>query len=199
MSNKETEFELDASNKAERRTLRLVLVINLSQAALAGIVGFFADSTGLMGAALDNLADAGVYIVSLYAVGRSTLAKSRAAHVSGTLLIILGLGLLIEVLRRFIAGGEPAGIPMIVTAIINALSNLFCIKLLSSHRDKGAHMKASMIFTGNDMIVNLGIVVSGIMVIIFDSPFPDLIIGLIVAGISVKGGIEIFKEANKKL
>lgn len=199
MSNIETEFELDVSNKAERRTLRLVLVINLSQAALAGIVGFFADSTGLMGAALDNLADAGVYIVSLYAVGRSALAKSRAAYLSGTLLIILGLGLLIEVVRRFVAGGEPAGILMIVTAIINALSNLFCIKLLSSHKDKGAHMKASMVFTGNDMIVNLGIVVSGIMVIVFNSPLPDLVIGLIVVGISIKGGIEILREANEKL
>ncbi|SDL87069.1 Cation efflux family protein [Daejeonella rubra] len=198
MSNMETEFELDVSNKAERRTLRLVLVINLSQAALAGIVGFFADSTGLMGAALDNLADAGVYIVSLYAVGRSALAKSRAAYLSGTLLIILGLGLLIEVVRRFVAGGEPAGILMIVTAIINALSNLFCVKLLSAHRDKGAHMKASMIFTGNDMMVNLGIVVSGIMVMIFKSSIPDLVIGLVVVGISIKGGIEILREANKK-
>lgn len=83
----ESEVELDASNAAERRTLKWVLAINLLQFAVAGAVGMVADSTGLLGAALDNLADAGVYLVSLYAVGRTVVAKSFAATLSGVLLI----------------------------------------------------------------------------------------------------------------
>lgn len=192
------ELELDLSNKEERGTLKKVLAINLFQVALAGTVGVIADSTGLLGAALDNLSDAGVYVVSLYAVGKSHQAKARVARLSGVLLIILGLLLLVEVARKFIGGGEPVGAAMIVTAVVNALSNIVCLRLLRSHEKRGAHMKASYIFTGNDMLVNSGIVVSGILVMMFKSSVPDLIVGVIVVGISVKGGIEILKEANKE-
>lgn len=51
----EDEIQLDASNAAERKTLLWVLGINFLQVILAGLVGVIADSTGLLGAALDNL------------------------------------------------------------------------------------------------------------------------------------------------
>ena len=178
-NNEEPEHELDPGNKKERSTLIKVLLINLSQVALAGVVGLLADSTGLLGTALDSLADAGVYIVALYAVGRTKLAKARAANISGITLIVLGLILLIEIIRKFIDGGEPVGTAMIIVAIVNSLTNVVCVKLLRSYRDKGAHMKASVIFTGNDIVVNLGIALSGITVMIFKSPIPDLVIGLL--------------------
>jgi Co/Zn/Cd efflux system component len=191
------EPRLDAENAAERRTLKWVLGINLSQVLLAGVVGVVADSTGLLGAALDNLADAAVYVVSLYAVGRMVAAKARAARLSGVLLIVLALGLLAEVVRRFVTGSEPIGLAMIVTAVVNAATNLFCLRLLRSHREHGVHLKASWIFTTNDMLANLGIVASGVAVMVFKSPLPDLLIGLVVVGIVLKGGWDILGEARE--
>lgn len=193
----ESEIQLDASNAAERKTLLWVLGINFLQVIVAGLVGVIADSTGLLGAALDNLGDAGVYAVSIYAVGRTIVAKVRVARLSGILLIVLGLALLVEVLRRFFVGAEPIGIAMIVTAIANAATNLLCLRLLRSHRDQGVHLKASWIFTTNDMLANAGIVVSGAAVMFFRSPLPDLIIGLVVVGIVLKGGWDILKEARE--
>lgn len=192
----EAEVELDASNAAERRTLQWVLAINFAQFVLAGVVGIVADSTGLLGAALDNLGDAAVYVVSLYAVGRTVVAKSRAATLSGVLLIVLGFGLLAEVIRRFAAGSEPIGLAMIATAIANAATNLVNLRLLRSHRKHGVHLKASWIFTTNDMVANLGIVVSGVAVMIFKSPLPDLLIGVVVVAIVLKGGWDILVEAR---
>ena len=193
----ETEFGLDASDAAERRTLKWVLGINATQVIVAGAVGIAAQSTGLLGAALDNLADTGVYVVSLYAVGRTVVAKSRAARLSGVLLIVLALGLLGEVIRRFVAGSEPIGLAMIVTAIANAATNLLNLRLLRSHREQGVHLKASWIFTTNDMIANGGIAASGIAVMIFKSPLPDLLISVVVVGIVLKGGWEILREARE--
>jgi Co/Zn/Cd efflux system component len=193
----ESEIQLDASNAAERKTLLWVLGINFLQVIVAGLVGVIADSTGLLGAALDNLGDAGVYAVSIYAVGRTIVAKVRVARLSGILLIVLGLALLVEVLRRFFVGAEPIGIAMIVTAIANALTNLVCLRLLRSHRNQGVHLKASWIFTTNDMLANAGIVLSGAAVMFFKSPLPDLIIGLVVVGIVLKGGWDILKEARE--
>ena len=187
----------DARTATERRTLKWVLGINLTQVVVAGAVGIVADSTGLLGAALDNLADAVVYVVSLYAVGRSVVAKSRAARLSGVLLILLALGLLGEVIRRFVTQSEPIGLAMIVTAIANAATNLLNLWLLRSHREHGVHLKASWIFTTNDMLANGGIVASGIAVMIFKSPLPDLLIGLVVVGLVLKGGWDILEQARK--
>lgn len=191
------ESELDARDANQRRTLVWVLAINLAQALVIGVVGVAADSTGLMGAALDNLADGLVYAVSLYAVGRSVVAKARAARLSGFFLIALAVGLLVEVLRRFAAGGEPVGMVMIVAAIANAGANLVCLRLLRRHRKEAVNLQASWIFTTNDMIANAGIAVSGAAIILFKSPLPDLLIGLVVVGIALKGGWEILEQARQ--
>lgn len=190
------EPQLNAENAGERRTLKWVLGINFSQVLLAGGVGVVAESTGLLGAALDNLADAAVYVVSLYAVGRGVAAKARAARLSGVLLILLAVGLLVEVVRRFVGGSEPIGLAMIATAIVNAATNLLNLRLLRSHRDEGVHLKASWIFTTNDMLANLGIVLSGVAVMVFKSPLPDLLIGLAIVGVVLKGGWDILREAR---
>ncbi|MEM6559968.1 MAG: cation transporter [Planctomycetota bacterium] len=188
--------ELDAEDREQRRTLAWVLGINLSQVLLAGIVGVVAQSTGLLGAALDNLGDAAVYGVSIYAVGRSVRAKATAARLSGVLLIGLAILLLAEVLRRFFAGSDPIGWAMIVTALINAATNVLCLRLLRSHRDAGVHVTASWIFTTNDMIANLGIAISGVLVMVFGSPLPDLLIGLAVVAFVFRGGWDILHKAR---
>ncbi|XNO42170.1 cation transporter (plasmid) [Sinorhizobium meliloti] len=193
----EDEIQLDARNDAERRTLLWVLGINTLQVIVAGLVGVIAESTGLLGAALDNLGDAAVYAVSIYAVGRTIVAKARVARLSGVLLMILGVTLLFEVLRRFFVGAEPIGLAMIVTAIANAATNLLCLRLLRAHRDQGVHLRASWIFTTNDMLANVGIALSGAAVMFFQSPLPDLIIGLVVGGIVLHGGWEILQEAGE--
>lgn len=193
----EDEPQLDASNAAECRTLKWVLGINATQFLVAGAVGILAQSTGLLGAALDNLGDALVYVVSLYAVGRTVVAKSRAASLSAIVLILLSVVLLVEVIRRFTAGSEPIGLAMVITALVNSATNVLNLRLLRAHREKGVHLKASWIFTTNDMIANLGIVVSGVAVMLLGSPLPDLLIGLVVTVIVARGGWQILAEARE--
>jgi Co/Zn/Cd efflux system component len=189
--------ELNTEDVAERRTLKWVLGINFTQVAAAGAVGILAQSTGLLGAALDNLGDAAVYVVALYAVGRAVVAKARAASLSGVLLIVMALMLLGEIIRRFVMGSDPIGWAMIATAVVNAATNVLNLRLLRSHCEHGVHLKASWIFTTNDMIANLGIVASGTTVMALKSPLPDLLIGLVVAGIILKGGWDILGEARR--
>jgi Co/Zn/Cd efflux system component len=192
-----TEIRLDARNADERRTLWWVLGINFAQVLVAGTVGLLADSSGLLGAALDNLGDAAVYAVSLYAVGRTAIAQYRVANLSGILLIFVAFALLVEILRRFFATAEPIGLAMILTALVNAATNVLVLRLLRAHRSHGVHFKASWIFTANDMAVNLGIALSGVLVMLLKSPIPDLLIGIIVVGVVLKGGWEILEEARE--
>ena len=197
MSNmdRDDDHNLDANHAADRRILWLGLLINLAQCLTGAAVGLWASSTAVIGAALDNLADASVYGVSLYAVGRSPIIKVRAARLSGWLLIGLGVLLLMEVLRRFFGGEEPIGPAMMAMAAFNAALNLTCLHLLKRHQGEDVNFKASAIFTSNDSVVNLAIVLSGALVMWLDSNMPDLILGLIVSAIAANGGREILSEA----
>ena len=85
---------------------------------------------------------------------------------------------------------------MIVAAIANAATNLVCLRLLRAHRKEWVNLQASWIFTTNDMLSNAGIAASGVAVMVFKSPLPDLLIGLVVAGIALKGGWEILEQAR---
>lgn len=191
------ELSLDASQESDRGILWKVLLINLGQ-CLAGIIGgTWASSTAVIGAGLDNLGDAAVYAVSLYAVGRSATIKKRAAQLSGYLLIGFACLLLVEVVRRFFGGESPLGPAMMAMAAANALLNIYCIRLLKQHRGQDINFKASAIFTNNDSIVNGAIVLSGALVMWMNSNLPDLILGTVVSGIAAKGGYEILSDAKE--
>ena len=191
------EPSLDASQESDRGILWKVLLINLGQ-CLAGIIGgTWASSTAVIGAGLDNLGDAAVYAVSLYAVGRSATIKKRAAQLSGYLLIGFACLLLVEVVRRFFGGESPLGPAMMAMAAANALLNIYCIRLLRQHRGQDINFKASAIFTNNDSIVNGAIVLSGALVMWMNSNLPDLVLGTVVSVIAAKGGYEILSEAKE--
>ena len=111
--------------------------------------------------------------------------------------IILGLGVLFEALRRLLFGSEPQSTLIIVVGGLALLANVVCLLLISKHRKGGVHMRASWIFSTNDVIANLGVIVSGILVAVIDSRFPDLIVGTIISLVVVRGGIKILQDAKE--
>jgi Co/Zn/Cd efflux system component len=189
--------DLASSNVQDRRILWYVLLINLAQSALGMGVGIWASSTALIGAALDNLADASVYAVGIYAVGRSVRAKVVAARLSGWLLIGLSILLVGEVIRRFMGSDAPIGPAMMAMAAVNSAINVFCLRLLKRHKGEDVNFKASAIFTSNDSIVNMAILVSGLLVLWLGSNLPDLILGIVAALFAASGGREILEHAHK--
>ena len=64
----------------EAGVLRVLLAINAVMFVVELVAGLVAQSTGLIGDSLDMFADAAVYGVALYAVGRSVKLQVRAAH-----------------------------------------------------------------------------------------------------------------------
>ncbi len=187
---------IEVKNKAESRTLIILLLINAIMFVVEISVGLLAESTGLIADSMDMFADASVYAISLYAVGRSLLVKARAAHISGIMQILLGILVLIDITRRFIYGSEPESTLMITIGLLALAANTICLMLIYKHRQGEVHMRASWIFSKNDVIANLGVITSGFMVALLDSPYPDLIIGLLISIIVIRGGVFIIKDAK---
>ncbi|TWU38501.1 cation transporter [Novipirellula artificiosorum] len=186
----------EPTDQQQRQTLRFVLLINLLMFILEITVGILAESTGLTADSLDMFADASVYSISLYAVGRAARIRRAAAAVSGALQIVLGAGVLFEVSRRFVLGAEPVGSAMMIMGAIALAANAFCLLLLAKHRHGDVNFRASWIFSANDVIANTGVILSGVLVLLLESQIPDLIIGILIAGIVVRGGIRILREAS---
>ena len=133
----------DQTEKLERKTLIALLVINAVMFFSEITLGFLAESTGLIADSLDMLADAGVYGLSFYVVGKGIERQSKAASISGILQIILGVGVLVEVARRLIFGSEPESLLIVAVGTAALIANIYCLFLLSRHRDAGVHMRAS--------------------------------------------------------
>lgn len=186
-----------APEKNERRLLVYVLAINVFFFVLEMTTGILSHSMGLVADSLDMLADAFVYGLSLLAVGSTTLKKRRVARTSGYLQLVLALVGLIEVLRRFFGVSEvPIYSTMILISLMALLGNVLCLTILRRTRSSEAHIKASQIFTSNDVVINAGVIMAGTLVYLTASKLPDLIIGSIVFVIVVQGAFRILKLAD---
>jgi cation diffusion facilitator family transporter len=189
--------ELDEAGGLERRTLWTLLAINGVMFFAEGVAGWLGQSAGLLADSLDMLADASVYGISLYVVGRSRRLQANAATASGALQIALGLGVLVEVVRRFLYGSHPVSILMMAVGAIALLANVSCLMLIAKHRKGGIHMRASWIFSTNDVIANVGVIISGGLVMYLGHRLPDLVIGVVIAGVVLRGGFRILREASE--
>lgn len=144
-----------ASAAAQRKLLWTVLAINAGFLVVEITAGLLSRSMGLVADSLDMLADAIVYALSLWAVGGALARKKRVATLSGYFQMALALLGMMEVLRRFVgAEAAPDFRTMIIVSLLALVGNSVCLYLLQKSRDDEAHIKASMIFASNDMIIN---------------------------------------------
>ncbi len=183
-------------NATERRTLWIVLGLNIGLAVAFFASGAFGESSALIANGLDNLSDSFVYAISLFALSRSAKWKRGSANVSGGLLILFALGILYDALRRYVGGSDPLGTIMIVMALVAAAINALCVWLLARLRDPDVNIRAANTFSWNDFAANLGIVVAGGLVAWLGTNWPDLVVGVIVAGIAAWGGVGILRDAH---
>jgi len=191
--------EFEARNRAERRVLVALLSINAAMFVIEFVLGWLGQSTGLIADSLDMLADASVYAVSLYAVGRAASTKRFAARLSGQLQIGLAGLVLLDVIRRSLVGSEPQGDWMMAVALVALIANVSCLWLIRKHRDGEVHMRAAWIFSANDVIANTGVILAGVLVTLTGSRWPDLVIGAIVAAVVLRGGIRILQETHQDM
>jgi Co/Zn/Cd efflux system component len=178
---------------AERRALSWLLAINAAMFVIEGLAGWWAESSGLLADGLDMFADAAVYAVALYAVGRGAALQLKAARFAGWLQLLLGLGLFGQVAEHVLHGSTTVALAMMGVSVLALIANVGCMWLIAGHRDGGAHMKASYIFTANDALANLGVIVAGGLVAWLGSPWPDWVVGSIIGAMVLAGAVRILR------
>jgi Co/Zn/Cd efflux system component len=184
----------DESQDQQRTILWQVLAINIFFFVLEIITGFIANSMGLVADSLDMLADSLVYSLALFAVGGTITRKKNIAKASGYFQMALAILGMVEVIRRFIGNEHvPAFGIMIIISLLALIGNSTCLYLLQRSKSKEAHMQASMVFTSNDVIANLGVIMAGGLVYITNTKYPDLLVGSIVFVLVGYGALKILR------
>ena len=186
-----------ADTAAQRRVLVIALVLNAAMFVAEVTAGLIAGSSGLIADGLDMLADASAYAIGLVAVTRGALFKINAARISGALLMILGLGVLIDVARRTVSGEPPEGATMVAVAAVALLVNATVLRLLSKQKSQEVHMRATWIFTRADVVANVAVILSGVAVMATGFRFVDLIVGAGIGLYVIKEAVEIMREAQE--
>jgi Co/Zn/Cd efflux system component len=188
------ELEPDANDEQQRKLLIIVLLINAGLFALEMATGLIAQSMGLVADSLDMLADALVYGLSLYAVGKAVSQKKQVARASGYFQLFLAVFGIVEVVRRFTGeGDEPSFTLMILISLIAFAGNVTSLLILQRAQNQDVHMKASWIFTTNDVLVNIAVIVAGVLVFFTSSKLPDLVVGGVVFFLVGSGAFRILK------
>lgn len=182
---------------AQKRALWIALVLNAVMFVVEISAGILASSTGLIADGLDMLSDAAVYAIALIAIGSSQRFKANAAMLSGLALLILGIGLFVEVVRRFFEGSSPEGLWMIAVATVALMVNVIVLRLLSRQRSEEVHLRAAWIFTRADVFANSAVILSGLAVMATGSRYFDLVVGAAIGAYVMREAFEIISEARQ--
>ena len=189
--------EASAKTTAERKVVRVALSLNLAMFFVGVIAGVLADSTGVLADALDMLTDAIAYALALAAISRGLAFKASAARWTGSVLLLLGAGVVIEVGRRWMFGSEPVGAIMMVYSTVSFAVNLYVLTQLARVKGDEVHLRASYICTRADVLANLAVFLSGAIVAITGWGAIDLVVGLAIGAYVIREAFEIFQEANE--
>lgn len=186
-------------SEQQRCVFRTVLWINIGMFLLEAWAGVLAHSTALLADSVDMLGDAIVYGFSLYVIGRGSVWEARAAMLKGVIMAAFGVGVLAHVVFKAVHGFMPTAEVMGVVGTIALVANLICLILLWQHRGDDLNMRSAWVCSRNDVIGNAGVLLAALAVYITASPWPDIVIGLMIATLFVRSAISIIREASRAL
>ena len=185
--------------REQRRVLLVVLWINAAMFLVESVAGVMARSTALFADSLDMLGDAIVYGVSLYVVGRGIAWQARAALLKGLIMAAFCVGLLVQVALKIAHGLTPVVEVMGVVGFMAFAANFVCLVLLWARRGDDVNMRSAWICSRNDVIGNAAVLVAAAAVAATGSPWPDIVIGLLLASVFGRSAVQVIREASRAI
>ncbi|WP_181708060.1 cation transporter [Chthonobacter rhizosphaerae] len=184
---------------AYRRVLVQAALLNGSMFVAEGIVGLWIGSAALVADAVDFLEDTGIYMLGVVAIGWSLLNRARAGFVMGLAMVAVGLVALGQVFVRLWYGGVPSAVGISLTAAVALSVNVFVAVRLIPYRTGDSSMRSIWLSTRNDAVLNLLTIVAGVLVASRMAAWPDIVAGLVIAGVNLWAAREILSSARAEM
>lgn len=186
----------DLARQAERRRiLYIVLAINVAMFVVEAGAAWRAQSTALLADSVDMLGDAAVYGMSIFVVSRSLRWRSAAATAKGVMILAFGIAVLWSAGRSVMGEAEPVGLTMSAFGSLALAANVACLFLLWRFRGDDVNMASTFECSRNDVTANVGVIVAGGMVVLTGSAWPDVVAGLLIAGVFLRSAATTIRSA----
>ena len=186
-----------------RKILMIALAINAAMFIVEVVGGFNASSVSLMADAIDFFGDAMNYTISLLVLSMSLMWRARAALFKGITMGLFGLFVLASAVWSFIHGKVPEPYTMGLIGMLALVANVSVALMLYAYREGDANMRSVWLCSRNDAIGNLAVILAAVGVFGSGSAWPDLLVAMIMASLSLTASFQIstqaFKELNTKL
>lgn len=184
---------------AYRRALWIVVLINVGYGIAEMIGGFFADSQALKADALDFLGDGSITFLGLLAIGWGLKLRARSALLQGIFLGVMGIAVLGYTIYRTQVLHTPEAGMMGVFGFGALLINVLAVIILLPHRKGDANVRAVWLFSRNDALGNILVIVGAGFVFLTGTSYPDLIVAGIIASLFLQSSFSIIKDARNDL
>jgi Co/Zn/Cd efflux system component/copper chaperone CopZ len=184
---------------AYRRALWIVVLLNVGMGLAEIVAGFVGQSQALKADALDFLGDGTITLLGLIAIGWPIVWRARAAFLQGLFLGVLGIGVLAATAYRVVVLNEPEAEIMGLFGIMATLVNIAAALVLIPHRAGDANVRAVWLFSRNDAIGNVAVVIAAGLVAWTGTPWPDLAVAAVIAGLFLQSSWSILKDARAEL
>lgn len=182
-----------------RRVLWIALLVNAGMFAIEIVAGVAAGSVALKADALDFLSDSANYAISLLVIGMALRWRARAALAKGLSLGIIGLWVASTTLYNAVNGSVPDADVMGVIGFMALAANVGVAVILYAFRSGDANMRSVWICSRNDAIGNVAVLFAALGVFGTGTGWPDVIVGGIMAILSISGAWQIIRQAIGEL
>ena len=184
---------------AYRRALWIVVGLNVGYGLVEMVGGFISGSQALKADALDFLGDGLISFLGLLAIGWSLAWRARSALIQGLFLAVLGVGVLATTGYRVLVLNQPEAELMGLFGAVALVVNVASAAVLMPHREGDANVRAVWLFSRNDAIGNLAVVVAAGLVWWTETAWPDLAVAFVIAGLFLQSAWAIIRDARSDL
>lgn len=181
---------------AYRRALWIVVVLNLGYGVVEWIGGYLSGSQALRADALDFFGDGAITLLGIMAIGWGLAWRARAAMIQGIFLGALGIGVLVQTVIRLEEGYVPEANLMGWFGVGALIANVFAVIVLLPHRAGDSNVKAVWMFSRNDAMGNVAVVIAAGLVALLDTAWPDIVVAFVIAGLFLQSSWSIISDAR---
>lgn len=187
--------ELSQLRTKQSRVLYIALAVNAVMFLVEFTAGWIASSTALLGDSLDMFGDASVYALTLFVLHRSARARAGAALFKGVFMLLFGVLVVADALRKMVLQELPSADWMGTVGVLALIANGYCFALLYRHRSDDLNMRSTWLCSRNDLLANSSVIVAAILVALTTSPWPDIVVGMAIAALFLHSALQVIREA----
>ena len=181
-----------------RRIVLIIAGLNVGYFIIEYYFGQRFNSIALLSDSVDFLEDASINILIALAIGWSLRKRQITSYLLAGLLLVPGIAFLWNAIQQILSPEIPEGAGMSYVGLGALVVNLSCAFLIARHRnEEGGLVKAAYYSARNDAIANALIISAGVVILIYPSMIPDLVIGIIIFIMNADAAKKILSTARK--